>query len=368
MTSNATITSLQTFHGPKSVSPPAVTKGGAATSETAPKTVIQEQDKDVSFFPHLPPYSDPKTGLLSHLPSPWIPYAQLMRVDRPGGLYAFYFPYVIGTAYAACISPVTPEPRTLLRLAVILLPFNVLLRGASCSWNDNVDQDFDRRVERCRHRPVARGAVSTAQAHVFTLAQLALGYPILVAFFPARCTPHVLVAVVLFFVYALMKRVTYYPQVVLGFPFAWAVFFSVAALGMDPFGEHVPSTLALFAANVLWTITYDTIYAHQDVAYDKAAGVKSMALRFKNSTKLLASILSVGQVALLWLCGLWADFGMVYFIGTVGGVAAAMAYYIYDVDLERPESCGAWFHDQFWLVGAGFMAGLTGEYVMKLMA
>ncbi len=101
---------------------------------------------------------------------------------------------------------------------------------------------------------------------------------------------------------------------------------------------------------------------------DEKAGVKGMALRFRDSTKLLASILSVAQVALLALCGLWADFGALYFVGTVGGVAAAMGHYIYDVDLKRPESCGVWFYRQFWTVGAGFIAGLVGEYVTKLIA
>ncbi|KAI1073843.1 putative 4-hydroxybenzoate polyprenyl transferase [Whalleya microplaca] len=327
---------------------------------------VPGQDKEINFFPHLPQYSNPTTGLLSKLPSSCIPYAQLMRIDRPGGFYAFYFPYLIGIMYTACITSTTPEPLELLRLAAILLPFNVLLRGAACTWNDNVDQSFDRRVERCRHRPIARGAVSTTQAHLFTLAQLAIGYPIL-TLFPEPCTLHMLIAVVLFFIYALMKRITYYPQVILGFPFAWAIFFCVAALGMEPFGNHVMATLALFGANVLWTVTYDTIYAHQDVADDEKAGVKGMALRFRNSTKLLASFLSVCQVVLLAMCGRWAEFGTVYFVGTVGGVAVTMAYYIYDVDLKRPESCGAWFHDQFWIVGAGFMAGLTGEYVMRLM-
>ncbi|KAK6082252.1 4-hydroxybenzoate polyprenyl transferase [Seiridium cupressi] len=346
----------------------------AARSETSAihatrnKPVKSLRSKEINRFPHLPAYSDPKTGVVSHLPSSWIPYAQLMRIDRPAGLYAFYFPYLIGLVYAACISPTTIEPAALLKMAAVLLPFNILLRGASCAWNDNVDQEFDRQVERCRHRPIARGAISTSQANIFTLAQLAVMYPLL-SLFPGECTPHMLVAVVLFFIYALMKRVTYYPQVVLGFPFAWAILFCVAALGSDPFAKQtLKPTSALFAANILWTVTYDTIYAHQDVADDENAGVKSMALKFKNSTKLLASVLATTQVALLALVGLWADFSSVYFVGTVGGVASAMAYYIYDVDLKRPESCGVWFHDQFWLVGAGFMAGLTGEYIKKLGA
>ncbi len=323
------------------------------------------QPQDFNFFPHLPPYTDPTTGFVSKLPSSWIPYAQLMRIDRPAGLYAFYFPYLIGLMYAASVAREAPKPLTLLTVAGLLLPLNVILRGAACTWNDTVDQAFDRQVERCRHRPVARGAVSTTQAHVFTLAQLVLGYPFL-AFFPGPCTLHMQVTVILLFVYALMKRITYYPQVVLGFPFAWAVFFCLAALGIDPLGDYALPTLALFAANILWTVTYDTIYAHQDIADDEKAGVKGLALRLRDSTKLVASILSVAQVSLLALCGHWSGFGAIYFVGTVGGVAAAMAYYIYDVDLKRPESCGAWFHRQFWIVGAGFMAGLTGEYVMRL--
>ncbi|GAB1199705.1 hypothetical protein APSETT444_009062 [Aspergillus pseudonomiae] len=306
----------------------------AATSKTSDQPAAM-QDKHINFFPNLPPYSDPKTGLLSKLPSSWIPYAQLMRIDRPGGLYAFYFPYLIGIMYAACILPTTVEPLTLLMMAAVLLPLNILLRGAACTWNDTLDQEFDRRVERCRHRPVARGAVSTRQAHIFTCAQLAAGYPIL-RFFPVACTWHMLIMVVLFFIYAYMKRV------------------------------HTASTFALYAANVLWTITYDTIYAHQDIADDEKAGVKGMAVRFRDSTKLLASILATMQVALLALSGLRAGFGPTYFVGTVGGVAAAMGYYIYDVDLKNPQSCGTWFGAQFWIVGAGFMAGLTGEYILSV--
>lgn len=185
-----------------------------------------------------------------------------------------------------------------------------------------------------------------------------------------------------------MKRVTFYPQVVLGIPFAWAVFFCVTMIGEDRFplpsssfikqiiefklAEQMKmtpknkATLALFGANVLWTIIYDTIYAFQDVSDDAKAGVKSMALRFRHTTKILASVLAGAQVSLLALCGIWAGFGVLYFIGTVGSVAVAMAYYIHDVDLESPESCGTWFHDQFWIVGAAFIAGLASEYVTRL--
>lgn len=348
----------------------------APGSETVPVfQAVPVQDDGVDFFPHLPKYSDPTTGLLSMIPTSWIPYAQLMRLDRPAGFYAFYIPYLIGIAYASCITSAPPRMSVTLRLAAGLIPFNVLLRGAACTWNDVVDQRFDRRVARCRHRPVARRAVSTRQALVFMLAQVALGgYYLLsnpTSLFPPRCVPYAATSLVLFVVYALMKRVTYYPQVVLGVAFAWALFFSVAALGGSDAAPDEKimtrgSTLALFGANVLWTVTYDTIYAHQDIADDEQAGVKGMALRFRNSTKALASVLTVAKLALLTFCGICAEFSAIYFLGTVGGVAAAMVYYIWDVDLANPESCGQWFHKQFFLVGAAFMAGMAGEYLKRL--
>ena len=346
------------------------TSAGTSTSANNNSSSSSSSSAPTDYFPQLSKYSDPETGLLSKLPSSWIPYGQLMRIDRPGGLYAFYFPYLIGTAYAACIAKPTPDLSTVLWQGAMFLPFNIVLRGTACAWNDTVDAKFDRQVERTRHRPVARGAVSTTQGYVFTAALgllvMAMAAPS-VGLMPTGCLPHVALSTVMFYVYALLKRVTHYPQVFLGFPFAWAIFISLEAMGTDALaGWHVWPTMALFGANILWTVTYDTIYAHQDLADDERAGVKGMAVRFANSTKLLGSLLSAGQVALLALCGAWAGFGPAYFAGTVGGVALAMAYYIYDVDLKKPESCGAWFHDQFLIVGAGFMAGLVAEYGLKV--
>lgn len=335
-------------------------------SRSTKVSLLSEAKITNNYFPHLPGYTDPINGLLSRVPSSWVPYCQLMRLDRPGGLYAFYFPYLIGLAFAACIAATPPSVTKLMVVMLRLLPLSILLRGAACTWNDTVDQDFDRRVERCRHRPVARGAVSTTKALMFTLAQI-LGVYAVASTLPSSCMAHVGFTTILFLIYALMKRVTYYPQVVLGIPFAWSIFVSVGALDMAPLaGNNIKATVALCMANVCWTITYDTIYAHQDVEDDEKAGVKGMAVRFRHTTKILASILSIAQVACLALCGGFAGFGTSYFIGTVGGVALSMAHFIYDVDLRSPESCGSWFRDQFIIVGAAFLSGLLSEYTTKL--
>lgn len=107
--------------------------------------------------------------------------------------------------------------------------------------------------------------------------------------------------------------------------------------------------MALSGSVILWTITYDTIYAHQDIADDEKAGVKGMAVRFRNSTKALSSVLAIMQVGLLVVCWMWAGLGVRYFVGSVGGVVMAMGFFIWDVDLKRPEHCGMWFH-QGWKI------------------
>ena len=312
-------------------------------------------------------YKPPTSGFNSNLPSAWVPYAELMRIERPAGLYAFYFPYLIGLAYAACIAkPVVPSLEHVVALSALFLVWSIILRGAACAWNDNMDQEFDRQVTRCRHRPIARGAITTAQGHVFT-AILCLSLIPILTLFPASCTYHAVVMLFLFGLYALAKRVTYYPQVVLGFPFAWSIFFCCAALHVDPFGPRVLlPTASLFAANVLWTISYDTIYAHQDIGDDVKAGVKSMAVRFAHSTKLLVAILSIVQVSLLVLTGWLAAMSPVYFAGTCAGTAVALGSMVVNVDLSKPSSCAWWFQGQFWFVGGSMASGLLGEFVLRV--
>lgn len=321
-------------------------------------------------FPHTSAapkdqYTPPRKGILSMLPTACVPYAELMRLEKPAGLYAFYFPYIIGICYAACIRDSPPPLEHMMSLAGLFLVWCVILRGAACTWNDNTDQEFDRKVLRCRHRPIARGAVSTAQGHLFTAALGLAGVPILLNL-PAGCTYHAVPVTILFMLYPFAKRVTYYPQVVLGFPFGWAVFICCAALEVDPFHPQVfGSAASLFMANVSWTIIYDTIYAHQDIKDDVAAGVKSMAVRFADSTKLLTSILAAVQVILLLAAGWLARLSSVYFIVSCGGTAFALANMIVRVDLGVPASCAVWFHRGFWYVGGTVAAGLFGVYLER---
>lgn len=312
-----------------------------------------------------PPCEVSGNSFLSCLPASWVPYAQLMRLDKPGGYFAFVFPYWIGLSYGASIALHPPTPGFLLTRAGLFSVACIFLRGAACTWNDNIDQDYDRLVARCQNRPIARGAISTTAGHVFTALQTVMGST---AFFllPNICMVDAIPITVLFAIYPFGKRFTDYPQAILGFPFAFGIVLACHSIQVDPFATRPAgllwSTTALMIANVLWTMIYDTIYAHQDREDDRKAGVKSMAVRFRDSTKLLCSALSAITVSLLVGVGVFAQLHWIYYVVGVGGVAISLITMITAVELTVPESCMWWFQWGFWYVGGSLLGGFLLQY------
>ncbi|KAL9118843.1 MAG: hypothetical protein Q9187_004600, partial [Circinaria calcarea] len=178
-------------------------------------------------------YHPPQTGLLSYLPSSWVPYAELVRLDRPTGILYFYLPFLFGLLYAACVAqPITP-PSSLFTTHIPLFISIVLLRGAAVAWNDVVDRDLDRQVARCRFRPVARGAVSQTNGVAFAAAHMLI-WSLILYHLPTQCVYYSIPYAILHVLYPLSKRVTDYAPLFLGLTFAWGVFVSGAALGADP--------------------------------------------------------------------------------------------------------------------------------------
>ncbi|PYI03352.1 UbiA prenyltransferase [Aspergillus sclerotiicarbonarius CBS 121057] len=315
-----------------------------------------------------PGYHDYPLSLTN--PASWVPYMQLMRLDRPAGFFAFYMPAILGLVYAASLAgPDAVSPTQLCARIGLFLVANLFIRGAACTWNDNIDQDYDRQVDRCWGRPIARGAVSTRQAHVFLALQLAimgaLLYPL-----PRPCAAYAAAMSAMYALYPFGKRFTHYPQAILGVPFALAIVLSAYSLPSgagDPLRDinRTAATLALGAAEVLWTMIYDTIYAHQDLQDDVRAGVKSMAVRFRHSTKQLCAFLGVLQVVLLALAGVWTQMPPVYFVVGVAGSAVALVVMIVSVDLAVPASCARWFQLGFCYVGGCMNGGFLAAYLVK---
>ncbi|KAI9822755.1 MAG: Para-hydroxybenzoate--polyprenyltransferase, mitochondrial precursor (PHB:polyprenyltransferase) [Thelocarpon impressellum] len=350
--------------------PPILTSPQLRSSATAipsPPTTPHPRHSPRSTIPSPIPYQPPSSGLLSHLPARWIPYAELVRLDKPTGTYYLFFPCLFSTLLAAPLAGPIAPPTTVLATSLLFLSGALIMRGAGCAINDLWDRDLDPHVSRTRLRPVARGAITPRAAVVFTGFQLLTGLGVLLQF-PTSCLYYGIPSLVPVACYPLAKRVTYYPQVVLGLTFSWGAIMGFPALGVDLL-SNTPALLAagcLYASNVAWTVLYDMIYAHMDIRDDAAAGIKSMALRHEASTKAVLTGLAAVQVSLLAAAGLAVGAGPIYFAGTCGSAAATLGMMIWKVNLTSVTDCWWWFRYGCWFTGGGVAAGLLGEYLAQL--
>jgi 4-hydroxybenzoate polyprenyltransferase len=258
------------------------------------------------------------------------PYLRLARLDRPIGSWLLLMPCWWSCALAA-IAAGNATPR-LTHLALFFLGA-FAMRGAGCTWNDIVDRDLDRSVERTRSRPIPSGQVSVMQATVFLLLQSLIGLAVLLSFnlFTVGLGVASLAIVA---VYPFMKRITYWPQIVLGLAFSWGALMGWAAA----FGRLDPPALLLYAGSIAWVIGYDTIYAHQDREDDALIGIKSTALLFGERTKpMLAAFYTLAAV-LIGAAGLAAGAGPVFALGLLA-FAAHLAWQIVRLDIADPDLC-----------------------------
>ena len=313
-------------------------------------------------------YKVPTTGILSRLPSSLVPFAELVRLEKPTGTYYLYLPCLFSTLLAGLLSSPVPPPSVILGTNALFLLGSAIFRGAACTWNDTLDRDLDAKVTRTRLRPLPRGAVTAGQAHTWTAVQVAAGAGVLAMAFPFPITAlYAVPSVIIIGLYPLAKRVTNYPQVVLGFAWSWGVIMGFPAMGIDLLAPENHTALAaagtLYAANIAWTVLYDTIYAHQDVKDDTRIGIKSIAV--KHGTKTLLAGLGAVQVSLLAVTGWIVGAGPVYFLGTCGGATTALATMIWRARLDRPENCWWWFKWGCWFTGGSVASGLMGEYWVR---
>ena len=287
-------------------------------------------------------------GWVARLPAGWRPYALLMRLDRPIGSWLLFLPGLWAFALVA------PGWRQGLWLTALFGLGAVLMRGAGCVVNDLWDRDLDRKVERTAGRPLASGALRARHALVFLALVLAAALLILLQLNGAAQMLGVasLVPVVL---YPLAKRVTDWPQAVLGVIFSWAAPMGCVAVmgGLDG------AAFALWAAGFFWILGYDTIYAHQDREDDALVGIRSSALRLGDKTRpflILCYGLTMGLLALAgWLAGLapWYLLGL-----AVPG--AMLARQVVALDIADPALCLRLFkanRDVGLAIAAAFLLG-----------
>ncbi len=257
------------------------------------------------------------------------PYLRLARLDRPIGSWLLLMPCWWSVGLAAV------KAGTNVDLWHVLLFFigAFAMRGAGCTWNDIVDRDLDARVERTRSRPIPSGQVTVASAAAFLVLQALLGLAVLLQF--NRFTVYVgLASLLVIAIYPFMKRITYWPQIVLGLAFSWGALMGWPAT----FGRLDLPAVLLYGGAIAWVIGYDTIYAHQDRDDDALIGIKSTALLFRERTKPMLALFYALAVALIALAGLAAGAGLVFALGLLV-FAAHLAWQIRRLDIDDPVNC-----------------------------
>ena len=310
--------------------------------------------------------SDAPTGhwVYRALPRAAWPYAQLARWDRPIGWHLLMWPCWWSAAMAFS-APGSPQTWAGFAAHLVLFAVGAIaMRGAGCTWNDLSDEQFDAKVERTRSRPLPSGKVTRRQAYLFLGAQGLAGLAVLLMF--NRFTIWTgLASLAVLLVYPFMKRITDWPQFVLGLAFSWGALMGWAAV----FGRLDAAAFALYAGSILWVIGYDTIYAHQDKEDDALIGVRSTARLFGRHTKAWLAGLYGGALALMAIA-----FALVPVpVPALAGLVAAgvhMAGQIRRLDIDNPAQCLSLFRSNFtvgMLVFAGLIAGAIWPALKSLI-
>jgi len=286
------------------------------------------------------------------LPRAWRPYARLCRLDRPIGTWLTLLPCIAALVQAA---GGLPDWRRLIVFSLGAL----LMRGIGCTVNDMWDRDIDRHVERTRFRPLTSGQLSMKQAVAFLVGQLLVCASLL--FFINTYSRWLAVAVLPFvFIYPFCKRITYWPQAVLGICFNWGMLMAWS----DTQG-HVPlAAVAMWLGAVLWQIGYDSIYAYVDVRDDRSLGLRSTAMRFAEQGKAWIGGFYVATIA-LWT---WGGYAMGLGWGYYAGMAVLAAHLLWQLvvfDLQRPDRNFMLFRANLWVGALLVAAALAGTLLPR---
>ena len=267
------------------------------------------------------------TGWVSRLPRAWLPYLLLARVDRPIGFWLLFLPGSWGILLARATWPET------IRLLLLFGIGSLAMRAAGCVVNDLWDRDIDRLVARTAGRPLASGAIRPRHALVFLAALLGCGLLVLLCL--NRLSQGLGVAsLALVALYPLAKRVTWWPQLVMGFTFGFGAPMGYAAAA----GRIDLSWVLIYGAAIFWDLGFDTIYAHQDREDDALVGVRSTARLFGDRTRpFLAACYGVA-VLLFGLAGWSSGFGAGFF-AALPLPAGLLAWQVATLDINDPGRC-----------------------------
>jgi len=254
----------------------------------------------------------------------------LMRLDKPIGIYLLFFPCAWGI-FAATES--YESFKNNIFLIIIFLIGSIVMRGAGCIINDIFDRDLDKSVSRTKNRPIASGEISIRSAFLLFLFLSGLGLAILLSLNLLSILIG-FISFLLLIIYPLSKRVTYWPQLILGITFNVGVL-----IGFSSVTSNINfSILFLYVAGIFWTLGYDTIYAVQDIEDDLKIGIKSTALLFGKNVKAWVFFFYSSLLLMLTVYGALTNLNLYYFFGLFF-VALLLYRQVKYLSLDNPDIC-----------------------------
>jgi 4-hydroxybenzoate polyprenyltransferase len=271
-------------------------------------------------------------------------YILLTRLNRPIGIWLLLFPGFAGLSSADTTVPYL--------YWVLFLVGAIVMRSAGCIYNDIIDRPFDGRVDRTKHRPLVRvhSPMSLPQAFGFLMLNLLIGLVCLLHFNTSTIVLGVGTAA-LIAIYPWMKRLTYWPQLFLGFTMNMGFLMGVFALrGTITFGH-----LLMYLGMVAWTLGYDTIYGFQDMEDDAMIGVKSSTLKLKTRPRLFITLIYLAALSMWSVSGAFLRQTLSFYT-ILGIIILIFAWQALTLNFQDPANCLRRFKSNKWVAAALWLA------------
>ena len=257
-------------------------------------------------------------------------FVELTRINKPIGFMLLFWPCAWGLAYSYNFNR---DNELFFYYIILFFCGSVLMRSAGCIFNDIVDKDFDKKVQRTKQRPIASGKISVIHSFFYVIILCAVAFCILLQFNITTIALG-LGSMILAFAYPFMKRITYWPQLFLGITFNWGLVMAWTSMNND----ITLNILLLYLAAIFWTLGYDTIYGAQDMSDDEIIGLKSTSIKFKKHIKLFLSI-SYLITSILVLYVFFNHHKNIYFLFFLSMFIVTLIYQILKFDKKNQINC-----------------------------
>ena len=257
-------------------------------------------------------------------------FIELTRLNKPIGFMLLFWPCSWGLAYANYFKQNTS---TLIYYLILFFVGSVLMRSAGCIFNDIVDRDYDKKVERTKNRPIASGQISVKRSLIYVLILCLLAFFVLIQF-NLTTILFGMGSMIFAFSYPFMKRITYWPQLFLGLTFNWGIIMAWTAMG----NEVSFNIIILYISAIFWTLGYDTIYGTQDMSDDEIIGLKSTSIKFKKNIKLflfVSYLITSLLIIYLFIELLEINFSLFFLISFF----ITLFYQIFKFNENKPADC-----------------------------